>query len=98
MSCSRGPAPFPLPEELLPTIARERALVHEYISTRPGGLGIPNNFVITAPPFNPREAQGKGKGGGPGRGGGPAAPLFVNPQTEHLCALLGIPNLINTGR
>ncbi|KAI9093725.1 lariat debranching enzyme, C-terminal domain-containing protein [Phlyctochytrium arcticum] len=67
-------------------VAEERQWVRTNVSGKPGGLSIPNDFCMTAPPYVAGSKNKKQKK--------PARP-YLNPQTTYFCDLLNLKNVIN---
>ncbi|KAK3343876.1 lariat debranching enzyme, C-terminal domain-containing protein [Lasiosphaeria hispida] len=66
----------------LPLIEAERAWVDENV-VKTGKLGVPDNFVLTAPPHIPGQPESTNE----------QPEEYTNPQTEAFCALVGVPNV-----
>ncbi|KAK2058381.1 DBR1-domain-containing protein [Colletotrichum caudatum] len=80
---SAQPSPDLGEERYAPLIDTERRWVEENVVARDGGLDVPLNFAVTAPPHAEGEPESV-----------PHQPFeYTNPQTSAFCELLGLRNL-----
>ncbi|KDN64051.1 putative lariat debranching enzyme domain-containing protein [Colletotrichum sublineola] len=80
---SAQPSPDLGEEHYAPLIDAERRWVEENVVARDGGIDVPLNFAVTAPPHAEGEPESV-----------PHQPFeYTNPQTSAFCELLGLRNL-----